>query len=158
MWDYQIKGMLKEHLKILMEFVEPDCTISKAKLSRWTSARIVDNAIFVKPRQIPIIFTGEVYACTRPLRASTMKGDRVTLATSEAIPAGATLELEITSLDKKLDELIRKCLDFGINKGLGQWRNSGKGRFVWEEISLQPRDKNGIPIMWDDQLRKMTGR
>ena len=134
MWDYQIKGFFKEHLKILMDFSEPDCKIGKAKLSRWTAAKIVDNAVFVTPRKIRLISNGPLFTRTRPLRASTMKGDRVTLATSEAIPAGCTLEFEVETLDKKLDALIVKCLDFGTKKGLGQWRNSGCGRFIWDMV------------------------
>ena len=134
MWDYQIKGFFKEHLGILMDFMEPDCKIGKAKLSRWTCKRIVDNAVFVTPRKIRLNFSGPVTTCTRPLRATTMKGDRVTLATSEALPAGVVMEFEVETLDPKLDELIVKCLDFGSKKGLGQWRNSGKGTFAWIKI------------------------
>jgi hypothetical protein len=29
---------------------------------------------------------------------------------------------------------VRECLDYGTKRGLGQWRNSGKGRYTWEEI------------------------
>lgn len=31
-------------------------------------------------------------------------------------------------------DLVREWLDYGALKGMGQWRNSGRGRFVWEEI------------------------
>jgi hypothetical protein len=90
----------------------------------------------VFPRKIALDMPerGEVTHCTRPLRAETMRGERVALATSEEIPAGTTFECEITTLDKHLDDLIVKCLDNGANKGIGQWRNSGKGRFVWEAV------------------------
>lgn len=136
LWDYQVKGFFKETLGILLDFYEPDCKIGKAKLSRWTSDRIVDNAVEVLPRKIPIIMPagGTITLCTRPLRAKTMKGERVALATSEEIPGGSVIEFEVTSPDAKLDELIRKCLDRGKIKGIGQWRNSGKGRFTWEEV------------------------
>ena len=30
--------------------------------------------------------------------------------------------------------LAYELLDYGAMRGIGQWRNSGKGRFVWEEI------------------------
>lgn len=133
LWDYQVKGFLKEALGILLDFVEPDCKIGKAKLSRWTHKKIVDNAVFVKPRKIPLLKVDNI--CTRPLRADTMRGERIALASSEAVPAGTTLEVEITTLHPKLDDLMRKCLDYGANKGLGQWRNSGKGRFTWEEMA-----------------------
>ena len=29
---------------------------------------------------------------------------------------------------------VREWLDYGMYRGLGQWRNSGKGRMVWEEL------------------------
>lgn len=31
-------------------------------------------------------------------------------------------------------DAVREWLDYGMLRGLGQWRNSGKGRFTWEEI------------------------
>lgn len=134
LYDYQMKGFLKETLGILLSFVEKDCTIGKAKLSRWTYKKIVDNAVMVFPRKIALEMPkgAVVTHCVRPLRGDTQKGERVALATSEEVPAGTTFICEITTLDKKLDGLMVKCLDNGANKGIGQWRNSGKGRFSWE--------------------------
>lgn len=136
MWDYQVKGFFKETLGILLDYLEPDCKIGKAKLSKWTYKKVVDNAVFVRPRKVRLeIPEGtSITLCTRPLRADTMRGERVALATSEEVPEGTTIVFSVETLDKKLDDLIRKCLDFGENKGIGQWRNSGKGRFTWEEI------------------------
>ena len=91
--------------------------------------------IFVAPRQIPIEFEGDVTLCQRPLRAQTMQGERVALAISEEIEAGATITFEITVLDESHLPAIREWLDYGALRGLGQWRNSGKGRCTWEEIS-----------------------
>jgi hypothetical protein len=34
-----------------------------------------------------------------------------------------------------LMERVRSYLDFGLYNGLGQWRNSGKGRYRWTEIT-----------------------
>lgn len=56
------------------------------------------------------------------------------IAKSESVPAGATAEFEIECLDPKLEDMVRECLDYGAKRGFGQWRNSGKGRFEWEEI------------------------
>jgi hypothetical protein len=138
-WDYQIKGHIKEVFGILLEFVlTKEVKVGKAKLSKWTYKRVVDNAIFVKPRKIRLNLPdgGEIGKCTRPLRAETMRGERVALATSETVPAGTTLEFEITNLvPAVLDDLIRQGLDFGKEKGTGQWRNSGKGRYEWEELA-----------------------
>jgi hypothetical protein len=88
--------------------------------------------VFVTPRQIDLVPVSGI--CTRPLRADTMQGERVSLASSEVIPAGTSFELEIETLTPALDKLVVKCLDFGSKKGLGQWRNSGKGRFSWEKV------------------------
>ena len=105
-----------------------------AQLSRRTN-RQLDGLIFVTPREIPYDLHGmKVDFCERPLRAQTPMGERVSIAKSESVPAGATAEFEIECLDPKLEDMVRECLDYGAKRGLGQWRNSGKGRFEWEEI------------------------
>ena len=81
------------------------------------------------------MFDGEISTCQRPLRAQTAQGERVALAMSEEVPAGATMDITIKVLDKALLPAIREWLDYGELRGLGQWRNSGKGRFTWEEIT-----------------------
>jgi hypothetical protein len=136
-FDYQVKGFLKEALGILVEFVLPETKVGKSKLSRWTYKRVVDNAVIVKPRSIPLTLPegGEITHFTRPLRGETMKGERVSLVTSEEVPAGTTCEFEVTTLcGAPLDDLMRQCLDYGAIKGMAQWRNSGRGRFAWEEL------------------------
>jgi hypothetical protein len=37
-------------------------------------------------------------------------------------------------LDPKDKPLVEEWLDYGKFNGLGQWRNSGKGAFVWDEL------------------------
>ena len=135
MWDYQLKGFIKESVGILIELSDKEIKVGKTRLTKFTHKRIVDNFIFVSPRKIPI--EGEMGEhCVRPLRADTMKGERVSLATSETIKAGATIEAEITCLAPSLGLLVEQCLNYGANKGLGQWRNSGKGRFAWKKIGI----------------------
>lgn len=132
-WDYMIRGHLKEVLGIKCETMEGELKVGKTKLSKYTYKRIVDNFIFVKPRKIVLSQpVGE--DCVRPLRAVTMQGERVALATSETVPAGTTLDFEIIDMtgSTKFAELLKECLDFGQWKGLGQWRNSGKGRYSFE--------------------------
>lgn len=73
--------------------------------------------------------------CQRPLRASTAQGERVALAHSETIPAGAVVEFTVQMLVDGHEKVVREWLDYGALRGLGQWRNSGKGRFKWEEIT-----------------------
>ena len=98
-----------------------------------TVKRLVDSYIFVTPRKIMI--PGDLGPiCTRPLRAMTMQGERVSLASSETIPEGRSFECEIVTLAPALLPLIVDALDYGQHKGLLQWRNSGKGRFTWKEV------------------------
>jgi len=133
LWDYQFKGFIKEAVGVLVDLLDKETRIGKTKLTKFTHKRIVDNFIFVSPRKLRLSEkVGSL--CTRPLRADTMHGERVALASSETVPAGATFICEIRTLNPQLDDLVRKCLDYGALKGIGQWRNSGKGRFTWEEV------------------------
>ena len=133
LWDYQLKGFIKEAVGVQIELADKEIKVGKTKLTKWTFKRIVDNFIFITPRKM--LINGELgLHCTRPLRADTMQGERVSLATSETIKSGAIIHAEITCLAPSLEELVKKCLDYGKLKGLGQWRNSGKGRFEWQEM------------------------
>jgi len=133
LWDYQVKGFIKDAVGLLLEISDKETRVGKTKLSKFTHKRLVDNYVFVSPRKIGL--SNPVGAiCTRPLRADTMKGERVSLASSETVPSGTTFECEIKTLAPALEDMLRQCLDYGVNLGLGQWRGSGKGRFTWEEV------------------------
>ena len=127
-YDYQIKGFFKDACSMLARVQGTESSKIKAY------KKIIDGLIFVDERMIPIQFDGAIESCQRPLRASTPQGERVTLANSEQIPAGATAEFTIVSLDKKYEPQITEWLDYGKLRGLGQWRNGGKGRFNWQKI------------------------
>lgn len=130
-YDYQIKGFFK------------DTCGGLRKVSGMKSAKIkafkkeIDKLIFPSPREIEFENYEPISECQRPLRASTPMGERVSLAISEEIPAGATITFEIGMLCDDHEELVREWLDYGRYSGLGQWRNSGKGRFTWEEIATE---------------------
>ena len=128
LYDYQIKGFLKDTVGGLRKVKGTQASKIKAYKKE------IDKLIFPEPRCIPILFDGNIAECQRPLRAQTMQGERVSLAISESIPAGATVEFTITMLSDEHEALVRECLDYGRFSGIGQWRNSGKGRFIWEEI------------------------
>lgn len=70
----------------------------------------------------------------RPLRASTAQGERIALASSETVPAGSSIEFDIDVFDIAMIPGIVECLDYGVYRGLGQWRNSGKGLFTYTII------------------------
>jgi len=98
--------------------------------------KIIDGLIFVGPRKIPFdIVGGKIGSCQRPLRASGPQGERVALANSETIPAGSTIEFDIQYFDPSHRAMIIEWLDYGKLRGIGQWRNSGKGRFTYEIVS-----------------------
>lgn len=134
-YDYQIKGMLKDSCKALAAAGKAGYPGGKACAGLKAYKKLIDGLIFVSPREIPYNMNGmRMDYCERPLRASTPQGERVSIAKSETVPAGSTIEFEITCLDPKLEDMVRECLDYGKLRGLGQWRNSGKGRYTWEEI------------------------
>lgn len=127
-WDYQWKGFFKDACGMLRKVEKSECGKIKAYKKE------IDGLIFVTPRQIPIRFDGEIGICQRPLRAQTAQGERVALASSECIPAGAVMEFEIRMLVPAHEKAVREMLDYGMLRGFGQWRNSGKGRFVYEVV------------------------
>ena len=135
-YDYQIKGMLKDSCKALAAAGKAGYPGGKACAGLKAYKKLIDGLIFVSPREIPYNMNGmRMDYCERPLRASTPQGERVSIAKSETVPAGSTIEFEITCLDPKLEDMVRECLDYGKLHGLGQWRNSGKGRYTWEEVT-----------------------
>jgi len=139
LFDYQIKGFFKDACGMLSRLTEKDESGKKktknesGKISAYK--KVIDGLIFVEPRMIPIQINGEVGICQRPLRASTAQGDRVALAMSEEIPAGSSVEFTVRCLDDNNAKAVREWMEYGVLRGIGQWRNSGKGRFTFAEIS-----------------------
>ena len=121
---YQIKGFFKDACGMLRRVAE---THSK-KLKAYKKE--IDGLIFVTPELIPIDSDHEIDDCERPLRAQTAQGDRVALARSESIAAGATITFSVSCLRPGLIPAVEEWLEYGKLRGLGQWRNSGKGRFT----------------------------
>ena len=139
-WNYQIKGFFKSA-----------CAAQRG-LSGSKSSKVkaykkkIDLGIFGFPdaddpssRAIKIHMTkAGVGECQRPLRAETMQGPRVAIADSDSIEKGSWIEFDVVMLDDGDWPLVSEWLDYGKFNGLGQWRNSGKGAFVWHEINHKP--------------------
>ena len=139
-YDYQMRGFFKEMCGI--------CSKIPGNVSAGIKAykKLIDNYIFVKERFIKLDLHGEKTGiCERPLRASTMQGERIALAMSETVPAGTTAEFTVIltaekSAGKKdapavdYTDALKEWLEYGKFKGFGQWRNSGKGIFTYEII------------------------
>ena len=114
--------------------------------------KTVDGLIKIKERKIPLIFpetfwddeagtdmpsvdpNGLPWVYQRSLRAQTMQGERVTLASSEVAPIGTCWSATIVLLDPALVPVVEECLDFGQFVGMLQNRGNGFGRFIWTPI------------------------
>lgn len=125
-WDYQWKGYLKDAFQSLKKLPKSECGKIKAYKKE------IDGLIFVYPRKIPIDVNGELGICQRPLRAQTMQGERVALASSESLPEGSSVIFDIELMLDSHEKAVIEALEYGKRRGFGQWRNSGKGRFTYE--------------------------
>lgn len=137
-WAYQIEGFFKGTCGFLRTVPGKKSATLKAY------KKTIDGRIFVSGdksesnptgRKIRINNAFPMGLLERPLRAQTAQGERISLACSEEIPVGAWCEFNVTCLIDSDIELVKEWLDFGIYNGIGQWRNSGHGRFTWEEVA-----------------------
>lgn len=141
-YDYQVKGFFKDACGMLSRLTGKDPTTGKKGKAVNESSKMkafkkeIDGNIFVFPRKIPIVFDGELTICQRSLRASTPQGERVALSASEEAPAGATMDFWVLCLNDSHTKAVLEWMDYGILRGTGQWRNSGKGRFTYELIEV----------------------
>ena len=141
LYDYQIKGFFKDACGMLSrvggktETGKKRAVNESGKLTAYK--KVIDGLIFVGPRMIPISVNGKIGECQRPLRAQTAQGERVSLANSEEIPAGSTCEFEVLCMDDAHISAVREWLDYGGLRGIGQWRNSGKGRFTYAAYEVK---------------------
>lgn len=133
-WDYQVKGFFKDACGSLQRMDDwdggPPLSV-KVKPYR----KLIDGVIFCAPRQIILKLpsgTAPGY-CERPMRVQTPQGERVCLARSETVPAGTIIDVDIRIMKTEMEPVVREWLDYGALRGLGQWRNSGKGAFTWAE-------------------------
>lgn len=149
-WDYQWRGFFKEAFSIGTELAEHDKQAKEAmgSLSKWKAKGAVDSLLFVAERRIAFIGPDgqpikEVSQLERPLRATTMRGERVCLARSEIVPAGTSVIFTLNWLEAPnkgakpsksaiTEKAIAWALGYGALKGFGQWRGGGYGRFSGE--------------------------
>jgi hypothetical protein len=146
LWDYQIRGFFKEQFGALIDLGEI------TGLSKWAYKGAIHQFLMVSPRRIRLhkpdgsLWTKADGTVQRPLRATTMQGDRVALASSESLPPGTWLEYTVTLYLSKNDkaktkikpEWIKAAVDWGALHGFGQWRSGGWGRF---EVKMEEKDE-----------------
>lgn len=134
-YDYMIQGFCAASIRALQKEQNAGKHASKVRAHQQE----VRRHLHVFPRRIPIENAKFNEPNTRPIRASTPKGERVSLISSDSIAPGATLNFWMLVMGEKLtDEVINEILWYGRIQGLLQWRNAGYGRFKYEieEVDL----------------------
>lgn len=124
LYDYQIKGFLKEAGLTFNGLREVKNLRSK-----------IDNYVFVEPRRIALQVPegAAIEFLERPLRAMTAQGPRVGLVRSEKLPIGTSFECCLVVYNSPITvDLLRDLLSYGARKGIGQWRNGSYGQFDFE--------------------------
>ena len=135
LYDYQIKGFFKGACGFLRTVPGSKSSALKAYKKK------IDGLIFPTPRRIIFHNVDEIDELQRPLRAQTAQGERISLAMSEKIPAGAWIEFDVTLFIDSDEELLIEWFEFAKWHGVGQWRNAGFGRSQYEIL-----DDNGNVI------------
>lgn len=125
-YDYQWKGFFKE----TASFLKKDKTTKTSKIKAFKKE--IDGCVFIEKRKNIINLSGDITLCQRSLRASTPQGERTSLACSESIPALSTTEFTVLCMLPEYPEYVIEWLEYGYYHGTGQWRNSSKGRFVYQ--------------------------
>lgn len=133
LYDYQVKGFFKGACGFLRNVTSTE----SAKLKNYKKK--LDGLLFIFPRKIKLELPEgkSIGTCTRPLRASTAQGERIALSHSEAAPEGTEIFFTIKILDDSMVKLVDEILEYGELSGIGQWRNSGKGRFEIVEKTVE---------------------
>ena len=129
----------------------PDAAKLKEEIEAIGTEGVFEKAMTVFSRDKddnPIVWDsegGKIGVCQRPLRANTPQGERVALASSETVPAGSKMTFTITMLSDEHEGAVMEALSYGILRGFGQWRNSGKGRFKWT-VKSREQTKGAIGL------------
>jgi hypothetical protein len=153
LWDYVIKGYMKEAIEGCRRFSGSECS----KLTAYK--KLVAQAVFVYPMLIDLSTPDmpaspqEMATLSRSLRAQTAQGERVTLAKSDALRPGTKFEFELWIGSNKLNKPVLEeiFLEYGKLKGFGQWRSGGKGRFkaTLTELDAPQHDPLDLPDVFD---------
>lgn len=148
LYNYMVRGFYKSAAAACKKITGTKTNKDNVRAHK----KAVDNYIHVFPRQLflthedgTLLESSEIGNCQRPLRASTAQGERVSLASSESVPAGTCITFETYILDESLDKYIKEWLSFGRLNGLCQWRNSGKGSFVVVSDTVEEVPYEDIP-------------
>ena len=130
-----VLGTWPANPNVAREFIaskSPDAATIEDEVAALGPDAVADKGMTVFPRDPdgnPIFYDYQIKGMFKD--AQTAQGECVSLANSEEIPAGSTCEFDVTLLDDSHEKAVREWLDYGQLRGIGQWRNSGKGRFTY---------------------------
>jgi hypothetical protein len=133
--SYMLTGFMAEACYNLRR--DSDTKSSKIRAYK----KIIRGNVFVRPRYIALQTPGdsiELDVLERPLRAQTPQGERVALVRSDVCPEGTVVKFTVYTIgdDVTLD-VLKEWLDFGVWRGMGQWRNADYGLFEYEIETLK---------------------
>jgi len=152
LYDYQMRGLFKDACGLLSRSKNNESANLKAY------KKVIDGGIFVFPRHIAFELPesyrnefgvtiqtydkfGRLNRLQRTMRVQTPQGERNCLSSSEVLPAGSRMKFKIGMTSPSYRKVISEWLDYGLIRGIGQWRNSGIGIFRWREL-----DENWQPL------------
>ena len=94
----------------------------------------VDRGVFVGPRKCLIDMPegGQMGYCERPIRIEKFPQPISSLKCSETVPMDSTIKFRVGILNDDDEKYVLACLHYGYLRGVGEWRNSGKGRFTFD--------------------------
>lgn len=154
-WNYQLKGFCKEACGMLKKCGKEE--YNKASAEIRAHKKEIDGLVMVTPRKISLNMEGgNIGDCQRPLRVSGPQGERVALADSESVPEGTTFEFNIVVYRDNMVNAVAEWLTYAGVKGLGQWRNIGKGRFEILDATVEDYKVKQVVIRDLDKEKKGT--
>lgn len=162
--NHMIKGYLKaagDAIRIARK-LDPEASTGKGKGTKWGSiSSKVDEHVTIDP--IELIVHGKDGLpktdadglLVRSLRGETPQGPRVTIVKSEYLEPLSMISYTIYWRDggPVTRDMIVDMMDQGeVFFGIGQWRNSGKGKFTWRIVE----EGKGIPE--SEPMKQLTAR
>lgn len=144
------RGRKKKSDTASAEAKEDTTKFAASKITAYK--KTVDGNWFIKQARIPLLVpetyvddygvvhktydeNGNLPTFTRPVRADTMQGPRVTLVCSEFVPAGTEGYMTIRLLNPADLDAMLETLDYKAFVGMLQWRGGGKGTLDWTQAT-----------------------
>ena len=140
--DHMILGFLKAATDAIAKTLpKKNATILQSKAYTYST---INQHVRVKERFINFdkdimkTASGAPEYLQRSLRAETAQGPKISLAKSEQIPAGASIQftLKVMKNSPIKRNHLEQLFSYGCLSGIGQWRNSGYGQFEVESFEV----------------------